>query len=280
MGKMFDALQKSDKEKNVFIPSDNPRMDVKEPEPSQVFTGDDLDTDLLLKKPKGMDSRLVIKNESKSLIGDQFRILRTHVLRKCREKKLRSILITSAMPQEGKTTIASNFAVGISQCINEKAILVDFDLRKANVAPIFGVNGRAGILEYFSKGVDLSEIVSPTDVDGLLLVTAGSSKIHPSDILAADKVEQLFNELKTRYNDHYIVIDSTPLEVTPEVSIIADKSDAILLVVAAGHSKREQIASAISKIDKNKIIGVALNGVDKRLSYYRSHYRDYYNFAS
>ncbi len=196
MGKIFDALQKLEKEEDRLI-FESDKIITETKFENKVKTNKELKTNVLCSDESTISKNLIIKKEEKSLITDQFRILRTQVLKKCRELNKRSLLVTSAMPQEGKTTISSNLAVGISQCINEKAILLDFDLRKPNISSLFNINGRAGILEYLIDGIDLSTIIYTTEVNNMLLIPAGKSDKHPSDIVSAKKVEQLLDTLKS-----------------------------------------------------------------------------------
>jgi capsular exopolysaccharide synthesis family protein len=277
MGKIFDALKKSETENvSLLITRDSSVPFSPSIPDSDDIKREDYSCSVSTKHDTDSFENIIVQCEPVSAISDQFRILRTQILRKCRETNSRSILVTSAMPREGKTTIATNLASGIAQCINDKSILLDFDLRKKNVSKLFKMNGKLGILNFLTDTLELSDIIHKTEIPNMLVIGAGKSTRHPSDIISPDKVDRLITDIKAHYQDHYIIIDSSPIELTPEVNILADKIDAMLFVISAGFTKREQIANAIKKVDRNKIFGVVLNGIDQRLSSYKSYYKSYY----
>jgi capsular exopolysaccharide synthesis family protein len=187
----------------------------------------------------------------------------------------RSILVTSAAPQEGKTLVAVNLAVAISKEIHSNAILVDGDLRRPSIHLEKSKSVR-GLSNYLSDGIPLSEIVINSEIEKLRIIQAGSSTRKSSELIRSKKMEELLESLKGFGENTYIVIDSPPIMATADPSLLSKMVDGIILVVRAGYTSRESVQSAIKSIDRQKIIGVIFNQIDvKPSTYFSEHYRYY-----
>jgi protein-tyrosine kinase len=187
----------------------------------------------------------------------------------------RSILVTSAAPQEGKTLVAVNLAVAISKEIHSNAILIDGDLRRPSIHLEKSQSAR-GLSNYLSDGVPLSEIVINSEIEKLRIIQAGSSTRKSSELLRSKKMEELLRTLRESGDNTYIVIDSPPIMATADPSLLSKMVDGIILVVRAGYTSRESVQSAIKSIDRQKIIGVIFNQMDvKPSTYFSEHYRYY-----
>jgi non-specific protein-tyrosine kinase len=211
-----------------------------------------------------------------SFSAEAFRKLKTQIFLHP-DSSPRTILVTSAAPQEGKTLVAVNLAVAISKEIYSNAILVDGDLRRPGIRLEKGKRAM-GLSNYLSDGVPLSEIVINSEIEKLQIIQAGSSTRKSSELIRSRKMGELLNSLKELGDNTYIVIDSPPIMATADPSLLSKIVDGIILVIRAGYTSRESVQSAIKSIDRQKIIGVVFNQIDAKPSTYFSEYYRYYQY--
>lgn len=190
---------------------------------------------------------------------------------------LRSILVTSAAPQEGKTLVAVNLAVAISKEIHSHAILIDGDLRRPSIHLANSQNSK-GLSNYLSDGVPLSEILINSEIEKLRIIQAGSSTRKSSELIRSRKMGDLLESLRAIGDNTYVVIDSPPIMATADPTLLSTMVDGIVLVIRAGYTSRESIQTAIKSIDRQKIIGVIFNQVEVKPSTYSSEYYRYYQY--
>ena len=189
----------------------------------------------------------------------------------------RTILVTSAAPQEGKTLVAVNLAVAISKEIHSNAILVDGDLRRPGIH-LEKTHSTRGLSTYLSDGVPLSEILLNSDIEKLRIILAGASTRKSSELIRSRKMGELLQTLREYGDNTYIVIDSPPIMATPDPTLLSKMVDGIVLVIRAGYTSRESVQSAIKSIDREKIIGVVFNQINIKPSTYSSEYYRYYQY--
>lgn len=241
MGKMFDALQKMEREKSA--------KDVSE---TELFPA--LDTVL--------DDRLVSFFAPSSIIAEQFRRLRTHIIRPGLKDPPKTILICSSMSGEGKSLISVNLAIIIAVELNSHALLIDCDLRNPSISRWFGMSEQKGLSNYLTGDAEISDLLIKTSVDKLTLMCGGTIQDNPVELIGSDRMKNLLQALKSRYNDRYIILDSSPLLATTEPTVLNEMADAILLVVKSGETPRETIQQALKLVDKKKVMGVILNNME------------------
>jgi protein-tyrosine kinase len=189
----------------------------------------------------------------------------------------RSILVTSAAPQEGKTLVAVNLAVAISKEIHNDVILVDGDLRRPGIH-LDKSQSAKGLSNYLSDGTPLSEILVDSEIEKLRIILAGSSTRKSSELIRSRKMGELLQSLRESGDNTYIVVDSPPIIATADPSLLSKMVDAVILVVRAGYTSRESIQNAIKSIDRQKIIGVVFNQIGIKPSTYFSEYYRYYQY--
>ena len=214
----------------------------------------------------GSDRPLVSLFEPGSLGAEQFRKLRTHVLKLNVSNPPKTIMVTSATAGEGKTFVAANLAAGIAHDLHFHALLVDCDLRSPSLSHWFGVQNGHGLSDYLVGKGQLSELLMKTEMEKLSILTGGSAQAKPAELIGSKKMEALIHELKSRYNDRYIILDATPLLATTEPEVLARLVDGILIVVRAGVTPRETVRQAITSLDPRKIMGFVLNDVEFKSS--------------
>jgi len=207
-----------------------------------------------------------------SLGAEQFRRLRTHVLKLNILDPPKTIMVTSAIAGEGKTFVAANLAAGIAHDLHFHALLVDCDIRNPSLSQWFSIRNGNGLSDYLVGRRQLPELLMKTEMEKLSILTGGSAQEKPAELIGSRKMEAMVYELKSRYNDRYIIFDATPLLVTTEPEVLARLVDGILIVVRANVTPRETVKQAIASLDPKKILGFVLNDVEFKSSGLSSRY--------
>jgi len=188
-------------------------------------------------------------------------------------KAARSIMVTSAVPGEGKAFVAANLAISIAQSIQEHILIIDSDMRVPSIHRQFGFDDIPGLSEYLANGTPLSMLLQKTKVDKLSILPAGKPPHNPAELLSSQRMSKLLEEVRERYSDRYIIIDSPPPKLTAEANALARQVDGILLIVKYGSTPRDMVSDLIELLGKEKILGVVFNRVDMRLSNYLAYKR-------
>jgi exopolysaccharide/PEP-CTERM locus tyrosine autokinase len=235
--------------------------------------------DLFVEKPPAVSKNVVVATQPDSVMAECFRFLRSKIIRPASGVPPRTILVTSALMGEGKTFIASNLAASISQGVEEHVLLIDTDLRKSTIPEVFGMPlVKEGLSNYLDGSMPLSGLLRKTAVDKLSILPGGSTSDNPAELLSSDKMKGLIQEVRDRYTDRFIVLDSPPLELVPETAVIANEVDAVLLVVRCGKTPRNALKAAVDKLQKEKILGIVFNGYNSPLKFYDQYGYNQYRY--
>ncbi len=226
-----------------------------------------------------MDSSLVTLTRPNSLESEQFRLLKNNILFPEKGTPPRSIMITSASPGEGKSFVAANLAVSIAQNIDEHVLLMDCDLRSPKIHSIFNLPGQPGLSEYLSKAKPLSSLLVKTFINKLTILPAGTIPKNPSELLSSEQMRRLVHEVRLRYSDRYIIIDTPPPYITSETSALVRQVDGVIMVVRHGKTRKKDVQDIIDIYGKEKIIGVVQNFAKKRPGYGYGYYKHGYGYA-
>lgn len=232
----------------------------------------------------GERAALVSQHQPQSNIAEAFRALRTSLLLSRADQPPQVILVTSALPREGKTTASVNLAVTLAQ-LGDRTLLVDGDLRRPGIAKLLEMNGtlRAGISSYLAGACDLEDCTYPyPGVPGLSAIPSGPVPPNPADLLSSQRLVDAIETLRHQYK--FIVIDSAPIMLATDAVILSTWSDGVLLVARSGETPKGAFTRAQELLAgvKCRVLGVILNAVntsapDYYYSYrYYSCYGDYY----
>jgi len=175
-------------------------------------------------------------------------------------------MVTSAVQGEGKSFVSANLAIGIAYDLHLHALLVDGDLRNPTVGNMFGLSQRKGIADYLLGREEISDFLIKTDLDKLSVILSGATPVNPTEVIGSKRMAALVEELKTRYDDRFIIFDSTPLLATSESGVLAKLVDGVILVVRAGSTPRETIKQALTFLETDRILGVVLNQIEFKSS--------------
>lgn len=226
-----------------------------------------------------MKRELIVHQDPKSPISEVFRTLRTNIQFMNTQGKLKTILVTSTLPGEGKSWVSSNLAVTFAQA-GKKVVLIDADMRKGRQYSIFGVSPRPGLSNYLSgigvnneeESTDLADFIQETDVDNLYIISAGNIPPNPAELLIAPQMVDLLDRLKDMCD--IIIIDGPPSQLVTDALILTRLVDSTLIVTASKCTKKEDLKRVIANIQNvgGKIAGVIVNKVPMNSKKYEQSY--------
>lgn len=212
-----------------------------------------------------------------SNVAEAFRSIRTSVIFSSPEDRpLKTILITSTSPEEGKTSMAINLATAFSQA-NERVLILEADMRKPKMADTFDVKNRGQGLSSFLAGTSsLEAVIMPTPISNLSLICSGPKPPNPAELLTSDKMRKLLDDLKTRFDR--VILDSPPVLVVTDTAILANIVDGVIDVIRSGRTNLDPILRAKQRLleAKARIIGIILNNIDVKREDYYYYYHYYY----
>jgi protein-tyrosine kinase len=223
---------------------------------------------------------LVTLAKPKSFEAEQFKILRANLLFPKSGKPPQTILLTSAVPGEGKTFTAMNLAVSLAQNLNSHVLLVDADIRKPEIHKRFGLRDNLkGLSDFLTQNLPIASLLVKTPLSNLTILPGGQAAINPSELISSEKMKKLLDELSTRYSDRFVIIDAPPPKLAAETYALARFVEHIIPVVRSGRSNRELVEEMMELLGRDKIQGVVLNCYEirgkKRFGYHK--YSEYYS---
>jgi capsular exopolysaccharide synthesis family protein len=211
----------------------------------------------------------------RSPVAEAFRGLRTNLEFAGVDKPLKTILITSTSPRDGKTTIAANLAVAMAQG-NKRVVLLDGDLRRPAIHRMFGMANRSGLSDVFRGHLKLADALHRGTRDRLGVITSGSLPPNPTELLDSEKMTQILAAL--RESADVVIIDSPPLLVA-DAPVLAAKVDGVLLVVEPGKTHADAAQAVVEQLDwaDARVVGVVFNRIPRKRADYYGGYRYSYS---
>ena len=212
-----------------------------------------------------------VAENPRSPVSESFRTLRTNLEFAAVDTPLKTILVVSANPAEGKSTIAVNLSVTIAQG-GKHVLLIDADLRRPRIHKYFSLPNRLGLSDYFRNSATLADIIQQWKDPNLAIITSGGLPPNPADLLASKKMVSV---LEAGKNTADIVIVDAPPFLVADASILASHVDGVLLVVYPGKTPMDAIQTTLEQMDRAgaHIIGVVMNRIPRSRAYYYGGYR-------
>jgi capsular exopolysaccharide synthesis family protein len=205
-------------------------------------------------------TRLVSITDARGLGAEKFRALATRLQTRRKERDFKSLQITSAMVNEGKTLVASNLAVTLASYTGARVLLIEGDLHRPTIASLFGLGRREGIGEWWSarEGKErISHYVCRLEKTSLWFLSAGTSTDQPSQILQSARFAETFVQLASWFD--WVVVDSTPMSPMADANLWSRLVDGTLLVVREGVTAIRSLKKGLESLDDPKLVGIVLN---------------------
>lgn len=212
---------------------------------------------------------LITLTDARSPRAEAYRSLRTNLEFSSLDKPLHTLLVTSAIPDEGKSTTLANLGV-INAQADKRVILMDCDLRRPRLHELFGLSNNTGVSSTLLDP-DAELPLQATEVPNLLVMTSGPLPPNPADLLASERMDALLAQLAEQAD--MVLLDAPPVNSVTDAALVATKVDGVLLVVSAGHTKREQAERAkdlLAKVSAN-VVGAVLTNATVDSSMYGSY---------
>ena len=205
---------------------------------------------------------------------DCYKVLRTKIQLLTREKGWNTVMITSPQPAEGKTLTSINLALTFSKVYNQTVLLVDCDLRHQNVHKLLGFPSDSGLMNYLLKDQPLEELIIWPSVDKLTLISGGQTSDNSSELLGSPRMKTLVQEMKSRYEDRYVIFDTSPVLIGDDAIALAHYIDSIIMVVEEGRTSMKDVKKALEMLPQEKFLGFVMNRQkgalgDKYYGYYK-----------
>ena len=218
------------------------------------------------------DSRLVCLTDQGGLAAEKFRVLGLKLRYLREQRKLKRIVITSSIPEEGKSLVSSNLALNQSRSKVLKTVLIDGDLRRPELARRFGFHrSLAGLSEVLRGERRLSDVVYKIEGSGLWFMPAGVTPENPLDLMQSARMQQLLEQLETFFD--WIIIDTPPIRPLADTPLWMKLADGMLLVTREGVCDKKQLERAVEVVDRSLMLGLVVNSCSSNEhKYYYSRY--------
>lgn len=229
-----------------------------------------------------LDDHLYMYHMPYSYTAEQIRKLRTAIFHMEGREVPRVIMVTSALPSEGKSLISANLAISIARGEDRHVLLVECDIRKPSLHHLFKYPPSKGVVEILQGKATVAECLVKTPIEKLTILPATKeAPVNPSELLESKGMKSLIKELSERYNDRYLIIDTSPIQATVDPKILASQVDAIVMVSRYRYTKEADFKMALGNLPREKVIGTVLNALDelpaKKYSYKKYQYNKYYS---
>jgi protein-tyrosine kinase len=196
---------------------------------------------------------------------EDFRKLRSNLYLLRNKEEFRTILVTSAMPAEGKSFVTANLAQAFARQHERSALVVDLDLRLPTLHKTLGTKASPGLTEYLRGEVDETAILQRGPSDNLFFIPAGAAITNPLELIGNGRLQQLLQKVAPCFD--WVLLDSAPVLPVSDTGLIAEYCDGVLLVVRAKSTAFNLVQKAKKELGENRLLGVVLNGVEPRDSY-------------
>ena len=191
--------------------------------------------------------------------AEAYRVLRTQILQRRNDTGGNTIMVTSALPGEGKTITAINLAFTFAREFQHTVLLVDGDLKKQSIHKYLGCSGEKGLIDYLVDGAPVTELITWPGIEKMTLISGGRSFHESSEMLGSPRMKELISDMKGRYPERYILFDVPPILTGADVLTLVPLVDYVVVVVQAGKTAMEDVKKALKFLPKEKVLGFVLN---------------------
>jgi exopolysaccharide/PEP-CTERM locus tyrosine autokinase len=225
---------------------------------------------------------MITQDGGRTAVAEDFRLIKRPLLRNARGGDETPaihhgnlIVVTSAMPGEGKTYCAVNLAMSIAMEMDMTVLLVDADVARPSVLKVLGLPPQPGLMDLLLRDkAGLADVILKTNVPTLSILPAGRANKHATELLASRSMGRLLTEIAERYADRIVIFDSPPLLMTTEASVLASHMGQVLMVVEAGRTSQHAVKEALRHLEQCAHVSLVYN---KSTAFAASDYDDYYD---
>lgn len=222
-----------------------------------------------------LDGKLVGGRETPPMAVEQYRRLASSLHQLQTEVGLKTLMVTSALPREGKTLTVTNLALTLSESYRKRVLLIDADLRRPSLHEVFGLPKTSGLSEALRSGIgphmlELSQLLS--------ILPAGEPEADPLGALTSDRMGALLEECAAAFD--WVLLDAPPVGLMPDGNVLARLTKAVVFVIAAGSTPYKLIERAVAEVGREHIVGTVLNRVDEQQLPVAAEYSEYYASAA
>jgi capsular exopolysaccharide synthesis family protein len=222
-----------------------------------------------------VEPRLVAITQPHSSYCEEYRSLRTHVLHKGQRNRLKSIVIASVNPSEGKSITAMNLAWMLAQTDGVKALRIDADLRMPSLADYLGIETDKGLSDILVEDAPLTDCIVRLEPAGLHILPGGDARQDVAELISGPRFKDILTEAREMFD--FIIIDAPPLGIFTDATVLIEQADAAILVVRANRTRYSVIDRVLDPLPKDRFLGVVLNQSEDVMA--ESHYSyGYYNY--
>ena len=216
---------------------------------------------------------LVTAHDDTGPASEQYRKLKSSLVKLSQLDRFdKSLMVTSATGGEGKTLTSLNLAISLAQEFDHTVLLVEADIRCPSVMKYLGLEASIGLTDCVLDGIDVGEALVKTGIGKLTILPAGRSVPNPVELFSSNRMQELLSEIKNRYPDRYVIVDTTPILPFAEPQYIANAVGGVLFVVREGYTSTDKMNKGLAMLKNHNLLGVVCNAVrqthDNRYGYY------------
>jgi protein-tyrosine kinase len=239
------------------------------------------DEKIELRIEETLDDHLYMYHIPYTYIAEQIRKIRTFIFHAPAWSDKKIFMVTSSLPSEGKSLISANLAISIARGEDKNVILLECDLRRPSLYKLFRYQPSSGVAEILQGKKTLDECLIKTPIERLLLMHATKEPpTNPSELLESRNMSLLFEEIKDRFSESYIIVDTSPIQATVDPKVISKYVDGVIFVVKYRYARQMDYKASITLFPRDKIVGTVLNAVDAMpatmYKYKKYNYHKYY----
>jgi capsular exopolysaccharide synthesis family protein len=264
MSRIFDALQQAKLEGDGLdfpllssLPAESPSAVEPEIE-ARDFVRPETGQFRCVQISKSPDSRLVCLTDQASLAAEKFRFLGVRLRRLRQTRSISKLLVTSTVPEEGKTTVSANLALSLALRRQQKVLLLEGDLRRPALIERFGLRNLPGLSEWLLGDEDANTSIHHLEEAGLWFLPAGAAPANPLELMQSDRLGEVMDQLTELFD--WIVIDSPPVVPLADTSVWMRFCDGILMVAREGTTQKRMLQRGLQELEQAKLLGVVMNG--------------------
>ncbi len=205
--------------------------------------------------------------------AEQYKKLRSLLIRKTNLKPFNNtLLVTSSVPGEGKSLTVMNLALSLARSADYSVVLVDTDLRNPQLHLMLNVKPEFGLVHYLRDGVPIEKVMHKVGLGNLCLIPAGEKILDPLELLTSKRMQMLMGELKNRYHDRYVLLDTPPILPFADLRVLGEMVDHVLFVCRQGYSNLAQIEEGLDIMSEFNLLGLICNDATLPKTNYGSYY--------